>query len=74
MPIAILDSLRASGDVIAFDQRGTGTSDPQGVACEGGMMLARAEIVAPAARLSALAVQLRACLERRRPEAWTSRG
>jgi pimeloyl-ACP methyl ester carboxylesterase len=63
MPMAILDSLRASADVIAFDQRGTGTSDPQGVACEGGTMLPRAEIVPLAARLRALTVQLRACLE-----------
>ncbi|GAB1343694.1 alpha/beta fold hydrolase [Gemmatimonas sp.] len=28
MPLALLDSLRASGDVIAFDQRATGTSTP----------------------------------------------
>ncbi len=28
MPVEILDSLRAIGDVIAFDQRGTGRSEP----------------------------------------------
>jgi pimeloyl-ACP methyl ester carboxylesterase len=33
IPPELLDRLRAVGDVIALDQRGTGTSEPQGTRC-----------------------------------------
>lgn len=33
MPRQVLDSLTAISDVIAFDQRGTGTSDPANITC-----------------------------------------
>lgn len=62
MPAEFLDQLRAISDVIAFDQRGTGGSEPQAVTCDGGSMLPRAGTVSAAERLTALAEQLHVCL------------
>jgi pimeloyl-ACP methyl ester carboxylesterase len=39
MPSTILNSLRAVADVIAFDQRGTGTSEPRNAVCPPGLAL-----------------------------------
>lgn len=66
MPRAILESLTSIADVIAFDQRGTGTSDPSSVQCApiGGMAMA-APLEAPldpTQLSSVLRAQLAACL------------
>jgi len=64
MPRSILESLTAIADVIAFDQRGTGTSDPANVSCA---PTSGAPIDAPLdpAQLGALMrSQLTACLTR----------
>lgn len=63
MPRAILESLTAIGDVIAFDQRGTGTSTWSGVQCapRGGVPLDAP--LDPSQLLGVMRLQLAACLE-----------
>jgi pimeloyl-ACP methyl ester carboxylesterase len=62
MPSTVLDSLRAIADVIAFDQRGTGTSDPRNAICPPGAMLRLDAALDPAAYTASIRERLTACL------------
>ncbi|MBL0940335.1 MAG: alpha/beta hydrolase [Gemmatimonadaceae bacterium] len=62
MPQALLDQLRAIGDVIAFDQRGTGRSEPRGVQCPPGGVLPRDRATTPAHMLEAYTTSIQECL------------
>lgn len=64
MPRAVLESLTALGDVIAFDQRGTGTSEPSNVLCapRGGAPLDAP--FDPAQFVDVMGAQLTSCLDR----------
>jgi pimeloyl-ACP methyl ester carboxylesterase len=61
MPRDMLDRLRAVADVIAFDQRGTGTSDPAAV-CPPGAPAPLDRPLDPVALVDALRARLTACL------------
>ena len=63
MPPALLARLRAIGDVVAFDQRGTGRSEPRGLACAPGAPTPRDRPGDPHAQLLALRARLAACLD-----------
>ncbi len=62
MPRELLDALRSIADVIAFDQRGTGRSEPRTVLCPPGEMYSRAEPANPDARILVLEARVRRCL------------
>lgn len=62
MPMTFLDELRAIADVIAFDQRGTGTSEPLDPRCPPGAPLPRDRPADPAERSARLRQRLEACL------------
>ena len=64
MPLAFLDRLRAIADVVAFDQRGTGLSEPLNPTCPPGPMLPRDRPADPAAMLAELRDRVGACLEK----------
>ena len=68
MPRTVLDSLTSIADVIAFDQRGTGTSDPSSVQCAPvGAVSIAAPLDAPldpAQLVGVLRTHLAACLAR----------
>ncbi|MCC7001865.1 MAG: alpha/beta fold hydrolase [Gemmatimonadaceae bacterium] len=64
MPIALLDRLRALGDVIAFDQRGTGESEPLRPLCPPGAPRPLDRATAPDDLLDDLRARVRACLLR----------
>ena len=61
MPRDMLDRFRAVADVIAFDQRGTGTSDPPAV-CPPGAPAPLDRPLDPAALAAALKARVTACL------------
>ena len=61
MPRDMLDRLRGLADVIAFDQRGTGTSDPAAV-CPPGLAAPLDRPLDPAALVAATKARLTACL------------
>lgn len=63
MPPAILKELLAIADVIGFDQRGTGVSDPAKPLCPPGELLPRDRPFDPEATVAALKSRLAACLE-----------
>ncbi len=62
MPSAFLDELRAIADVIAFDQRGTGTSEPLQPLCAPGAGAPLDSPTDPTALLVSLRAQLVQCL------------
>jgi pimeloyl-ACP methyl ester carboxylesterase len=62
MPSTVLHSLRAIADVIAFDQRGTGTSDPRNAVCPPGAMLRLDAPLDPAIYTASFRERLRVCL------------
>lgn len=62
IPLELLNELRAIGDVIAFDQRGTGLSDPRGVACPPGPALPRDRPGDPDRQLEILRTRVADCL------------
>lgn len=62
MPIAMLDELRSIADVIAFDQRGTGLSEPLNRLCPPGEMLPRDRPADPALYSRTLSTRVEACL------------
>ena len=62
MPSTVLNSLRAIADVIAFDQRGTGTSGPGNAICPPGAMLRLDAPLDPAAYTASIRERLTACL------------
>ena len=64
MPPAVLKSLRAVADVIAFDQRGTGTSEPQNPLCPPGATLPLDRPLDPQAYTMSIRERLSACLPR----------
>jgi pimeloyl-ACP methyl ester carboxylesterase len=64
MPMEFLDRLRAVGDVIAFDQRGTGTSEPLRPVCPPGPPLPLDQPADAARMLDLLRVRVRDCLVR----------
>lgn len=61
MPRDMLDRLRALADVIAFDQRGTGTSDPAAI-CPPGVPAPLDRPLDPVALVAAMKARLTACL------------
>ena len=63
MPPQLLAELRALGDVIAFDQRGTGTSDPQGLRCPPGELAPRDRAGHPDSLLALMLPSVRACID-----------
>ena len=63
MPAAILEELLAIADVIAFDQRGTGVSDPAKPLCPPGELLPRDRPFDPEATREVLKNRLATCLE-----------
>lgn len=62
MPKPLLDQLLAIADVIAFDQRGTGLSQPLNIYCAPGEALPLDRPADPAAILIALRAQVESCL------------
>ncbi len=62
MPRELLDALLSVADVIAFDQRGTGRSEPRTVLCPPGEMYSRAEPANPDSRILVLEARVRHCL------------
>lgn len=62
MPIAILDALRAIADVIAFDQRGTGLSEPLNARCYSMVEVPRDRAADPGTMLMARQQQVAGCL------------
>ncbi len=62
MPVSYLNQLRAVADVIAFDQRGTGLSEPHDVTCRPEPPQPRDQPGNPAQLLEATRQALRACL------------
>jgi pimeloyl-ACP methyl ester carboxylesterase len=62
MPPAVLNSLRAVADVIAFDQRGTGTSEPQNAMCPPGVAVRLDAPLEPAAYTASIRERVAACL------------
>ncbi|CAN5676324.1 alpha/beta fold hydrolase [soil metagenome] len=62
MPAELLDRLRAIGDVVAFDQRGTGTSEPLQPLCPPGEFLPRDRPGDPDAMIMALTDRVKTCL------------
>lgn len=63
MPIAFLNQLRAIGDVIAFDQRGTGFSEPLSPLCPPGVAQPYGDPINPTTLLTTLRARLRSCLD-----------
>ena len=63
MPREFLDMLRANADVIAFDQRGTGTSEPSAM-CPPAAIAPLAAAFVPSEALLVLRDRLRACVQR----------
>jgi pimeloyl-ACP methyl ester carboxylesterase len=64
MPTALLDELRAIADVIAFDQRGTGRSEPRNPVCPPGGLEPRDRVPVPSELLDVLTVRVTECLAR----------
>lgn len=64
MPPAFLDSLRAIADVIAFDQRGTGSSEPLAAVCPPGSPWPLERAWDQAEANDSLSARLSRCLER----------
>lgn len=62
MPRDFLEMLRATGDVIAFDQRGTGTSEPSAM-CPPAALAPLASAFVPSDALPGLKERLRTCLQ-----------
>lgn len=62
MPLDFLDALRGAADVIAFDQRGTGTSGPANPWCPPGEGVPRDRPADPGAVLTGLRRRVGACL------------
>ncbi len=62
MPLQYLNRLRAIGDVIAFDQRGTGLSEPHDVSCPPGTPQPREQAGDPTSLLTSLRADLAACI------------
>lgn len=62
MPIDFLNALRSIADVVAFDQRGTGTSDPRDPRCPPGAILPRDRAADPAAILASVRERVQRCL------------
>ncbi len=62
MPHELLDALRGIADVVAFDQRGTGRSEPHNVLCPPGASLPLSEPGNPEARIDTLLSRLQRCL------------
>ncbi|MEO7522051.1 MAG: alpha/beta fold hydrolase [Gemmatimonas sp.] len=62
MPIEFLNSLRSIADVIAFDQRGTGLSEPLNPTCPPGTMIATDKPANPATMLETLRGRVATCL------------
>ena len=63
MPIAFLRELLSIADVIAFDQRGTGGSEPRNVLCPPGPALPRDRPAEPSAMLATLRSRVEDCLK-----------
>ncbi len=64
MPLDLLNRMRALGDVIAFDQRGTGTSEPLRPLCPPGAPLPLDRAAAPGEWLHLLRARVQACIAR----------
>jgi pimeloyl-ACP methyl ester carboxylesterase len=64
MPASILRSLLAVADVVAFDQRGTGTSDPRNVTCPPGAPFPLDQPLDPAVYVASIRERLAECLPR----------
>jgi len=62
MPLDVLDRLRSIADVVAFDQRGTGLSEPRSPTCPPGAMLPRDRPADPRAMLAELRARVAVCL------------
>ncbi len=62
MPHAVLAALRSIADVIAFDQRGTGGSEPVNATCPPGAMLPLGMPADPALMLDRMRLRLTTCL------------
>lgn len=62
MPVEYLDQLRAIADVIAFDQRGTGLSEPLNPVCPPGPMLPRDHPAEPGTLVGEMRGRVGACL------------
>lgn len=62
MPRELLDQLLAVADVIAFDQRGTGRSQPTNPACPPGAMVPTDRVADPVAMLAVLRTRVESCL------------
>lgn len=62
MPLALLDSLRTIADVIAFDQRGTGRSEPRDVRCPPGAPQPLDRPTDPASMLAELRERVTSCV------------
>ena len=62
MPPAILNELRSIADVVAFDQRGTGSSEPLNAICPPGSMLPRHSAADPRRILEELRPRVQRCL------------
>ncbi len=62
MPIAFLNELRAIADVIAFDQRGTGGSEPIDPLCPPGTAYPLGEVGDPSRMLEQLRARVSACI------------
>jgi pimeloyl-ACP methyl ester carboxylesterase len=62
MPISLLNELLSISDVIAFDQRGTGRSEPRSPVCAPGEMLPRDRPANPVAYLNILSARVEGCL------------
>ena len=62
MPLDFLNELRSIADVIAFDQRGTGLSEPRNVMCPPAPILARDRPLVPSEVLDTLRRRVRDCL------------
>lgn len=63
MPVEFLNELRAIADVIAFDQRGTGTSEPINPLCPPGEALPLGEAANPLRILDVLRTRVTQCLD-----------
>jgi len=69
MPAALIDSLRTIADLVVFDQRGTGWSEPRDLGCEAGPMLPRDRPGDPVRDFPLFQAHVRRCVE-----GWRARG
>lgn len=62
MPPDVLNALLSIADVVAFDQRGTGSSEPRNAVCPPGAILPRDRPADPTGMLEGLRERVRRCL------------